>query len=603
MYIALNPFVAGEFYAVYGDGSASWNFPTAWSADVTAVSRHIKAMPVPAPAPAPTKPQPALPSTHASMPEAVSSGGTGPVASGHASSHLRRCRRAGASRACRARASLPCLEERPAPGHASPVQTPGQFGPLASMPTGGSFLERVGFPLHGADVCPDRANSYGQGATAGPPRASRAQHITPPVHAPVPSTATGGSFPSFSSTQTHSPAQSGAAPPTAATGGTTSALSELLLGLLLGLHARRTTIRPRFPWRCYWRGPPQVTRAFSSGSTHAAPQSGHASPATGGTTSSYPGFSSGSTHAAPQSGHASPVAATGGTTSRSAQAAPQSGPAHGPIASTATGGSVSSSNFPPQAHASPSPAPAASPATSGGVSSFPTYTPAQSAPQATTGGSSSSFASASGGGSSVSSVVGHALEAVAEEFTPSDSPPRPHIHPSPNPHTPPHPHPPPPSPTHPRPRHPPGKLNLNSHPAPSAASAGQSQSQFAPQRPTGANNRRKQQAQQYAQILQAYQNAQAAQNSTFSYPQNDKHPPSTSQNIQASLPDFSSIQESLPDFSGIQASLPDFSAIQGKFPDFGTTVQEVVVSETVYDSGTGDTTTVVVDTTTWDTGY
>ncbi|KAJ7135293.1 hypothetical protein C8R43DRAFT_622367 [Mycena crocata] len=50
MYIALNPFVAGEYYAVYGDGSAAWNFPTAWSADVTAISREIKPVPPPPPA-------------------------------------------------------------------------------------------------------------------------------------------------------------------------------------------------------------------------------------------------------------------------------------------------------------------------------------------------------------------------------------------------------------------------------------------------------------------------------------------------------------------------------------------------------------------------
>ncbi|KAJ7611168.1 hypothetical protein FB45DRAFT_320115 [Roridomyces roridus] len=42
MYIALNPFVPGEYYGVFGDGSASWNFPTAWSENVTFVSRHIR---------------------------------------------------------------------------------------------------------------------------------------------------------------------------------------------------------------------------------------------------------------------------------------------------------------------------------------------------------------------------------------------------------------------------------------------------------------------------------------------------------------------------------------------------------------------------------
>ncbi|KAJ6529847.1 hypothetical protein B0H19DRAFT_1193388 [Mycena capillaripes] len=81
MYVALNPFVGGEFYAVYGDGSASWNFPTAWSADVTAISREIKPVqPPPAPVTAASpggtggKPVPATP-----MPVPVSSGGTGPA--------------------------------------------------------------------------------------------------------------------------------------------------------------------------------------------------------------------------------------------------------------------------------------------------------------------------------------------------------------------------------------------------------------------------------------------------------------------------------------------------------------------------------------------
>ncbi|KAJ7936092.1 hypothetical protein B0H13DRAFT_1853785 [Mycena leptocephala] len=41
MYVALNPFLAGEYYAVYGDGSTSWSLPTAWSPDVTAVSQML----------------------------------------------------------------------------------------------------------------------------------------------------------------------------------------------------------------------------------------------------------------------------------------------------------------------------------------------------------------------------------------------------------------------------------------------------------------------------------------------------------------------------------------------------------------------------------
>ncbi|KAJ6505342.1 hypothetical protein C8R45DRAFT_547706 [Mycena sanguinolenta] len=77
MYIALNPFIAGEYYAVYGDGSAAWNFPTAWSADVIAVSRQIQAMPMPMPVPAPApQPQPSVPPP-APVVE-VSLGGTGP---------------------------------------------------------------------------------------------------------------------------------------------------------------------------------------------------------------------------------------------------------------------------------------------------------------------------------------------------------------------------------------------------------------------------------------------------------------------------------------------------------------------------------------------
>ncbi|KAJ7459277.1 hypothetical protein FB451DRAFT_1563683 [Mycena latifolia] len=41
IYIALNPFVAGEYYAVYGDGSARWNLPPAWEADVSSISHEI----------------------------------------------------------------------------------------------------------------------------------------------------------------------------------------------------------------------------------------------------------------------------------------------------------------------------------------------------------------------------------------------------------------------------------------------------------------------------------------------------------------------------------------------------------------------------------
>ncbi|KAJ7200359.1 hypothetical protein GGX14DRAFT_660277, partial [Mycena pura] len=71
VYVALNPHMPGEFYLVYGDGSAFWGLPTEWAKDVTTVSREIKpvhalssvslggtapsapiATPAPAPAPA-----------------------------------------------------------------------------------------------------------------------------------------------------------------------------------------------------------------------------------------------------------------------------------------------------------------------------------------------------------------------------------------------------------------------------------------------------------------------------------------------------------------------------------------------------------------------
>ncbi|KAF8209917.1 hypothetical protein K438DRAFT_1810544 [Mycena galopus ATCC 62051] len=42
MYCALNPFVAGEYYAVYGDGGSTWCLHSTWSADVKTVSLRIK---------------------------------------------------------------------------------------------------------------------------------------------------------------------------------------------------------------------------------------------------------------------------------------------------------------------------------------------------------------------------------------------------------------------------------------------------------------------------------------------------------------------------------------------------------------------------------
>ncbi|KAJ7767887.1 hypothetical protein DFH07DRAFT_1009264 [Mycena maculata] len=92
MYVALNPFIPGEFYAVYGDGSASWNFPTAWTADVTIVSREVKPIPVPSPvaaaAPGGTmvapvaQPVPVAPGGTAPAPEVISPTSSGGTASG-----------------------------------------------------------------------------------------------------------------------------------------------------------------------------------------------------------------------------------------------------------------------------------------------------------------------------------------------------------------------------------------------------------------------------------------------------------------------------------------------------------------------------------------
>ncbi|KAJ7362788.1 hypothetical protein DFH08DRAFT_326666 [Mycena albidolilacea] len=56
-YVALNPFVAGEYYAVYGDGTATWCLLPAWGQDVTTVSLQIKNLLV-APAPGTVTPPP-----------------------------------------------------------------------------------------------------------------------------------------------------------------------------------------------------------------------------------------------------------------------------------------------------------------------------------------------------------------------------------------------------------------------------------------------------------------------------------------------------------------------------------------------------------------
>ncbi|KAJ7214867.1 hypothetical protein GGX14DRAFT_562897 [Mycena pura] len=80
MYVALNPHMPGEYYAVYGDGSATWSFPTAWTTNVTTVSLKIKPIALQPPPPPPRE----LPGQ---MQVSVSAGGTGPpVSSGGTSS-------------------------------------------------------------------------------------------------------------------------------------------------------------------------------------------------------------------------------------------------------------------------------------------------------------------------------------------------------------------------------------------------------------------------------------------------------------------------------------------------------------------------------------
>ncbi|KAJ6563287.1 hypothetical protein DFH09DRAFT_1158889 [Mycena vulgaris] len=86
MYIALNPFTAGEYYVVYGDGGAAWNFPVAWSEDVTSISRQIQPIPSPAAAAAVISagtgpPQAVYVAQPVQLAAPTSSGGTNVVAS------------------------------------------------------------------------------------------------------------------------------------------------------------------------------------------------------------------------------------------------------------------------------------------------------------------------------------------------------------------------------------------------------------------------------------------------------------------------------------------------------------------------------------------
>ncbi|KAJ7159631.1 hypothetical protein C8R46DRAFT_1108747 [Mycena filopes] len=129
MYVALNPFVAGEYYAVYGDASASWNFPTAWGADVTAISREIRPMPAPAPAVAPGGiAAPSLPPIPAME---VAPGGTGPAPS---PAPLAPASTGGTVSSIAA-----------AVGHATPLPAP-----LAPPSTGGSIAAAVGHAITAA---------------------------------------------------------------------------------------------------------------------------------------------------------------------------------------------------------------------------------------------------------------------------------------------------------------------------------------------------------------------------------------------------------------------------------------------------------------------
>ncbi|KAF7339186.1 hypothetical protein MVEN_01995900 [Mycena venus] len=228
MYIALNPFIAGEYYAVYGDGSASWNFPTAWSADVTAVSRQIKPIHIPAaPAPVvspggiPPKILPAVPVSPPPVP--VSSGGTGPapeqvpspapsaVSSVSLPSHM--------SMSVPAQVSSPVHIQMPPPAQA---QTQTQTTPAPVTSTGGvsmSIPAQVSSPVHIQMPAPAQAQTQTQTISAPatssggvsmsiPAQVSSPVHIqmAPPAQAqtqtqtiPAPTTSSGGTVSSIAS--------------------------------------------------------------------------------------------------------------------------------------------------------------------------------------------------------------------------------------------------------------------------------------------------------------------------------------------------------------------------------------------------------------------
>ncbi|KAJ7852361.1 hypothetical protein B0H14DRAFT_808482 [Mycena olivaceomarginata] len=215
MYIALNPFVAGEFYVVYGDGSASWNIPTAWSADVTNVSRAIKAMPVPAPA---------LPPAQVSMPEAVAPGGTGPANSSSAQGP------AVPQVAHAPLASMPTggsFSSVPS-GSAPTSPAPGQMSPLVSMPTSESFSSVSTVPSAGQASPTPAPTSIGSTATGesfsglASGQTHAASHAVPPAQAPSLSTVTGESFSGESSLPSAAPPSPAAAASTATDGDSSS---------------------------------------------------------------------------------------------------------------------------------------------------------------------------------------------------------------------------------------------------------------------------------------------------------------------------------------------------------------------------------------------
>ncbi|KAJ7218490.1 hypothetical protein GGX14DRAFT_595053 [Mycena pura] len=190
MYVALNPHMPGEYYAVFGDGSASWSFPTAWSRDVTTVSREIKPVGL-APAPPPKMSAPGVSVSAGGTgppPVQVAMGGTGPPPSqSPAPLPLPMQIAAPAPRP----APVPLPPTSPAPSTVSATSS----GMHAGASAGGSILAAVGHAVHAA---------------------AHPQEASPPAYAPVSPAASVYSAHSLTQSpvqvQTYAPVQQAYAP-------------------------------------------------------------------------------------------------------------------------------------------------------------------------------------------------------------------------------------------------------------------------------------------------------------------------------------------------------------------------------------------------------